>query len=163
MPVDGAGSLSLERVIQRDVRALRPWTPPLLSRLITFNAIGLVLIVVSWYQVSGDLTVRDQLAWFNVGVVGLIVSGVGNGYWLLSGRSHIGRARMMVLPPRAKRPGDGWGDRLAEDLENRPVAAAAMTRYHRPSCPMVAGKQTAATTRRAHERAGRLPCELCEP
>jgi hypothetical protein len=160
---DRPGSLSVERVVQRDVRALRPWTAPLLSRLIGFNVVGFVLIAVSWYQVSGDVVLRDQLAWFNVGIVGLIVSGVGNGYWLLSGRSHVGRARMMVLPTRATRPRDGWGERLAEDLENRPVATPAMTRYHRPSCPMVAGKQTAATTRRAHETAGRLPCELCEP
>lgn len=163
MSVERTDALSLERVVQRDVRALRPWTAPLLSRLITFNVIGFMLVAMSWYQVSGEVAVRDQLAWFNVGVVGLIVSGIGNGSWLLSGRSHIGRARMMVLPPRAKSASSGWDARLAEDLENRPVAGLAMTRYHRPSCPMVAGKQTTATTRRAHERAGRTPCELCEP
>ncbi|HVY10866.1 MAG TPA: hypothetical protein VHB18_12065 [Mycobacteriales bacterium] len=163
MAVDGTDTFSLERVVERDIRALRPWTAPLLSRLIAFNVIGFVFIAVSWYQVSGELTVRDELAWFNVGVVGLIVSGIGNGYWLLAGRSHVGRARMMVLPPRATPLRGDWDDRLAEDLENRPVAGVAMTRYHRPTCPMVAGKETTSTTRRAHERAGRTPCELCEP
>jgi hypothetical protein len=43
------------------------------------------------------------------------------------------------------------------------VAAANMTRYHRPACPLASGKvvQTAAVGR--HRQAGRRPCGVCLP
>jgi hypothetical protein len=159
----GADVLSVERVVRREAQALPPWSSTELTRLLTTNLIGFVLIIVSWYQVSGESTMRDQLAWVNVGIIGVAIAGVSNGLWLLRGRRHVGLARVLVLPDRAPRATADWSDRLTEDLENRPVAGASMTRYHRPSCPLVEGKSTAATTRRAHERSGRVACELCEP
>jgi hypothetical protein len=157
------GGLSVDAVSRRESRGIPPWSSVELTRIIGSNAIGLVLIAISWYQVAGDVTVRDQLAWFNVGIIGVAIAGVSNGLWLLRGRRHVGLARIMVLPDRPRRVGAGWDDRLAEDLENKPVASKTMTRYHRASCPLVDGKATTATTRRAHERAGKIPCELCEP
>ncbi|HEX3899685.1 MAG TPA: hypothetical protein VHW74_10980 [Mycobacteriales bacterium] len=148
---------------RRESRAMPPWSSVELTRLLMTNLVGLLLVIVSWYQVSGQVTVRDQLAWFNLGIAGVLVAVVSDGMWLLRGRRHVGMARVMVLPDVAREVGSRWSDRLAEDLENRPVASASMTRYHRPSCPLVDGKPTVATTRRAHERAGKVPCELCEP
>jgi hypothetical protein len=161
---DGIGaSLSIEQVVRRESRGIPPWTSAELSRVVLSNALGAVLIAISWYQVAGQLTTRDELAWLNVGILGVAVAGVSNAMWLLRGRRNIGLARVMILPDVPPRSATRWSDRLSEDLENQPVASAAMTRYHRPSCPLVEGKRTSATSRRDHERAGKIPCELCEP
>jgi hypothetical protein len=162
-PEHSAGALSIERVARRESRGIPPWTSAELSRVVLSNALGLVLIGISWYQVAGQLTTRDQLAWLNVGILGIAVAGVSNALWLLRGRRNVGLARVLVLPDVPRRSASAWTERLAEDLENQPVANAAMTRYHRPSCPLVEGKQTTAASRRDHERAGKVPCELCEP
>lgn len=159
----GSGALSLERVVRRESRGIPPWTSNELTQVVISNAVGLVLIAVSWYQVAGQLTTRDELAWLNVGVVGIAIAGVANAMWLLRGRRNIGLARVMVLPDVPPRAKTAWDDRLSEDLDNSPVAGATMTRYHRPSCPLVEGKSVRAGSRRDHERAGKLPCELCEP
>jgi hypothetical protein len=158
-----SGALSIDRVLQRESRGIPPWTSAELSRVVVSNAVGLGLIGISWYQVAGQLTTRDQLAWLNVGILGVAIAGVANALWLLRGRRNVGLARVMVLPDVPPRAAASWNNRLAEDLENQPVASAAMTRYHRPSCPLVDGKTTTAASRRDHERAGKIPCELCEP
>jgi len=161
---DSSGvSLSIEQVVRRESRGIPPWTSAELSRVVLSNALGAVLIGISWYQVAGQLTTRDELAWLNVGILGVAIAGISNAMWLLRGRRNIGLARVMILPDVPPRSATHWSDRLAEDLENQPVASAAMTRYHRPSCPLVEGKQTSAMSRRDHERAGKIPCELCEP
>ena len=162
-PDSRGASLSIEQVVRRESRGIPPWTSAELSRVVLSNALGAVLIGISWYQVAGQLTTRDELAWLNVGILGVAIAGVSNAMWLLRGRRNIGLARVMILPDVPPRSATRWSDRMAEDLENQPVASAAMTRYHRPSCPLVEGKQTSAMSRRDHERAGKIPCELCEP
>lgn len=157
------GSLSIEAVARRESRGVPPWTSAELSRVMLSNALGLVLIAVSWYQVAGQLTTRDELAWLNLGILGVAIAGVSNAMWLLRGRRNVGLARVMVLPDVPRRTRSAWSDRRVDDREETPVASAAMTRYHRPDCPLVDGKKTTATSRRAHERAGKIPCELCEP
>jgi hypothetical protein len=162
--LDGGGAaLSLASVARRESRGIPPWTSTELSRVVLANALGLAMIAISWYQVADQLTSRDELAWLNVGIVGVAIAGVANGMWLLRGRRNIGIARVMVLPDVPGRAASAWPNRLAEDLDNASVASAEMTRYHRPSCPLVEGKNVTAAPRRQHERVGRVPCELCEP
>src|SRR5579862_9341127 len=91
-----SGALSIEQVVRRESRGIPPWTSAELSRVLVANFVGLILIAVSWFQVAGQLTSRDQLAWLNVGIVGVAVAGVSNGLWLLRGRRNIGLARVMV-------------------------------------------------------------------
>jgi hypothetical protein len=43
------------------------------------------------------------------------------------------------------------------------VAAEGLRRFHRPDCPIAAGRGWSPLPRRAHEAAGRGPCGICRP
>jgi hypothetical protein len=38
-----------------------------------------------------------------------------------------------------------------------------MTRYHRPDCELVVGKEVVTAGRNEHAAQGRRPCAVCEP
>ena len=123
---------------------------------------GLVVILVAWWGASGTTRVPALVTWVNVGVAGLVVSGLANLVWLLEGRRAVGERRYAVL-----------GDPDVSALTQRPaagsaadeplVAAGPMTRYHRTGCPAVSGKQVSAAARDDHESVGRSPCGICRP
>lgn len=149
----------------RHPAGLRPWTSPDLIRTTVCNAIGLLLIVASWYQASGQTLVRAELTWFELGLVGVAVAGAGNALWLLNGRRQVGLARIQVLPGTNSRPERTLSlpHRSAGPGSAELVSAPNMTRYHRSDCPLVAGKPVKPILVRQPGRAKRTPCELCEP
>jgi len=137
-----------------------PWTADHVVRFAVGNAVGFVLIAAGWWQLADLGIVRDQLAWFVVGLAGLGVAGVTNGIWLLRGQRAVTAARQqMVDGLRARREaaapvatnGSGY------------VAAPATARYHRSDCALVSGRAVEAAGRARHEAAGRRPCEACRP
>ncbi len=138
--------------------SIAPWSPEGLARLLLTNGAGLVVLALGWYQASGQVTVRGQLTWLNVSLVGLGVSGVANGAWLVRGRQAVGMARSALLQDRAEvwpppQPGP----------DDRPVTGPGMTRFHRAACPLAAGKVVSPARRAEHERRGLVPCEVCAP
>jgi len=124
---------------------------------------GLALMAVGWLRVSGGSSVDTQIAWLDVGVAGLLLSGLANALWLLRGRRSVVRLRVALLPADfGVAPFDGAVE--AVPFERRElVAAASMTRYHRPDCLLVVGKPAAAADRRTHETESRRPCPTCRP
>ena len=105
---------------------------------------GLVGVFLCWYIGAGKLTYTDQLPWLFGSIVCGVVSVLGGVYWLVRGfrrvnlmqrdvqrwiapwlaEQHAARAVATALPVQTS------------DL----VAAPAMTRVHRATCPMVRGK-----------------------
>jgi hypothetical protein len=88
--------------------------------------------------------------------------------WLLDGHRAVVELRTAVLPhPQTVAPGVAVAAELAPLGGSAPeplVALDGMRRYHRPGCPLLAGKATTtAASRSGHERAGRRPCGVCEP
>jgi hypothetical protein len=148
---------------------LRPWTSADLIRTVVCNAVGLFVVFISWDQASAQTAVRSELTWFELGLLGLSIAGIGNALWVLSGRRNVGLARVALFPgrpgPRRPRPTDPDRPDVAHtDLsEHVLVAAANMTRYHRTDCPLVQGKQVSAKTLGRHRTSGRMACELCTP
>jgi hypothetical protein len=138
-----------------------PWVPDHVVRFAGGNAIGLLLIAASWWQISDLGLVRDQLAWFVVSLVGLGVAGTTNGLWLLRGQRAVTGARTemaVVLATRrdaAKAPVATNGHGL--------VTVPTTARYHRAGCALVSGRAVEEAGRTAHEAAGRRPCEACCP
>jgi hypothetical protein len=138
--------------------SIAPWSPEGLARLLVTNGAGLVLVALGWYQASGQVTVRGQLTWLNVSLAGLGVSGVANGAWLVRGRQAVGMARSALFQDRSEAsapPHPGPDD--------RPVTGPGMTRFHRATCPLAAGKVVSPAPRAQHERRGLVPCEVCDP
>ena len=136
-----------------------PWVVPDLFRWFFLLGLSVVGIVVAWWGVSGTASTGSQITWVNVGGAAVVVGGLGNMSWLLQGRRAVALRRRQLLggladvvtPPAV--PVDG-----AKDMR---VAVPGASRYHRPDCAAVEGKQVKEMSVARHERAGRRPCGLC--
>jgi hypothetical protein len=165
-----------------------PWNPDHLVGLLVANGIGLVLVFVGWWEASGLGSAKNQLAWLNLSLLGLVTAGGANGLWLARGRRVVTLARAVVLPyppgvglrPAAGPAGsNGHAPGRTKPAQRRPptaerppgvagqsgglVAGSAMSFYHHASCLLVTGKDVRVAGRAEHERAGRKACEVCRP
>ena len=135
-----------------------PWRLANLVGLWVTLAAGATLLVLAWWGASATADQSSQVAWINIGVCGLIVSGVGITTWVLSGRRAVGARRMLLFPDAQP-----VTDAIPTDESGPLVTAAHLTRYHRSGCPMVAGKRTRAASAARHRAAGLEPCGVCRP
>jgi hypothetical protein len=150
--------------LQSAVEELAPWTPDALIRVAGMNAAGFVLVAVSWFQVSAQLTVRDQLGWLNLGLLGVGLCGAGNALWLLRGRRTIGIARRVLWPAGPAGPAgtvDAAPPGPTHSGELRWASGTA--RMHRPGCALLNGRADRRISRPQADRHGLRPCEVCEP
>jgi hypothetical protein len=136
----------------------QPWTQRLFTTVAAANIVALALILIGWYQGSGELTVGAEISWLNLGLTGIGLSMAANGLWLTSARRSIAISRREILP--LPRPGTPWN--MAIDDEP-PVVGAGMTRYHRPTCVLVAGKTTTSAPATTFDQQGLAPCPTCRP
>lgn len=123
----------------RAVRAAddtRPWTPGALRLTFAANAIAAVVLTIAWYGVAGEARLKDATPWANLSAIGLVVAAFGNVRLILVARHRIGLRQAALRRSRlaARRP-------VATD-DDRRVALAGGRLLHRPSCRMVAGKET---------------------
>ncbi|HYH49383.1 MAG TPA: hypothetical protein VEG38_07520 [Acidimicrobiia bacterium] len=128
---------------------------------VALAGIGGLIALAGWWGTSQSATVADQVPWTALAVAGLLTAQLGTVWLILAGRlalrrRHGGLARR--LSACAGAAGASGPERSAVV-----VAAAAMTRYHRPDCAAVAGKAVEEASVEAQRRAGRRPCGLCTP
>ncbi|MFB7476793.1 hypothetical protein [Kitasatospora sp. NPDC056184] len=150
-------------------------------------AAGAVLCVLGWYGVSGERFVEQQVPYLASATVpgaALIVAGA-----VLVALRPPGRAPSAPPPPSAGPPmatdrriehlyallvdpagteGGGYpagpAGTAAGDAAGPPLAVPGGTLYHRPDCPLVAGKPAAAPVGAPAVRdRGLTPCRLCDP
>jgi hypothetical protein len=99
-------------------------------------AVGLVGLGICSWGGSGEVDLSDQLHWLVGGILCVALSAACLAYWLLSGlrtvRLEMARVFATVTPNRV--PTGVPAGRAAL------VTVAGMVRYHRPECPLVAGK-----------------------
>jgi hypothetical protein len=143
------------------------WRPVDRAAVALGNLAGLAAMLAAFAGASHEATPDRQIGWVDLGLAGLIVVAVANTAWLLAGRRACWRLRHAVLPAA---PGAAWpaGNTATRPVAAAPasgllVAAAAMTWYHAPNCPMVAGKDVAAYSEADHRNHGRRPCGVCLP
>jgi hypothetical protein len=168
------GSLE-DRTRELRQRHIGGWSSEQLVRLLVGNGVGLLMIAASSYEATRATTMRDELAWLNVGVIGLAVAAVSNAIWLLRGRENVSFARavllpganavaVMVNPVGAERYANGGHSaRLDHGGAASLAAVPGRARYHRQDCAFIAGRAAATGPRHLHEGNGLLPCEVCEP
>jgi hypothetical protein len=146
-----------------------PWRADDLIRWISASALASVLIVVGWYVAAGQAGDSRQVVPLNLAVGGAVVGGVANLAWLLRGWHAVGErrkalARLLLTDVPGAEPEHS---RSAES--ERASASVGMlvgegSRYfHRPSCPLAAGRSWQPAPLAAHLKAGREPCGVCEP
>jgi hypothetical protein len=141
-----------------------PWRIGHLVVVYVVNLTGLLLIVVAWIEVSGQLTLRAQIPWVDVGVAGIIVAGAGNVLWMLTGRRAVGEMRRGLtvhLPAAGQATFEDDG--LPRAASDQFVAGRRMSHYHRAECPLVEGKRVTLDSHEGHLSAARVACDVCIP
>ena len=157
----------------------RPATPKLLAGgraalVVAGNCLGALCVVANWWGTADTDDLSSDLSSAGLAIVGLLVAGLANGFWLLAARGAIARRRLrlsrrvsrwaaplesaslhVAVPPAATPP--------AQATDGTLIAVAGTTLYHRPGCPLVARKRTAVAAAEAHEAKGLRPCGVCEP
>jgi hypothetical protein len=145
----------------------RMWGTPVRAGTFGTALAGGALIALGWIGASGTRVVSDQLPWLVTSIAGLGLAGMGQGVWILSGRRTLGRGFVAVLPAPAGRANDAEPatDGRTQGPDDGALVAVdgRVGLYHRRACAFVQGKTTIPTQRAAHERAGRTPCEVCQP
>jgi len=142
----------------------RPSRPPrpLLPLALLLAGSGVVAMLVAWTRVSATVHVDRQISWTGLSLVGAVLVCTGAGLAATSGERvfllHLHRLGAALAvndgsAAAADRPGQFSQDGL--------VASPTMSRYHRPGCPLAAGKPVTADSQAAHERAGRRACGVC--
>jgi hypothetical protein len=158
MPLDPNALL---REAARD-RGSSPWSLEYAAFAVVANLVGAILVIAGWFGASNAVSLNHQVAWLELGVVGLIVAGTADVFWLLRGRRAIAAATgnllsttslesvfPLVVPTHAP----------AEDGARR-VFVEGTSHHHRPTCLMVAGKAVKELPRGG--RRGLTACEVCD-
>jgi hypothetical protein len=135
------------------------WTARQLTAILGVDGLGLILVAVGAYGSGGVRDLGEQMPWVEVAIAGVGLSALGHsiGYRLARSRIHraaarvIGRRRRRLAPRERAVKGDAL------------VAATRMQFFHLATCPFAAGKAIEPSSRADHERAGRRPCEVCQP
>ena len=156
--------MALTRIAQPDAvrRGGRgsPWRWTDVLTLPLPYAIGVVCLGLAWADGSRGLAAADQTDSLNVGVAGVIVVGVANAIWLLSGRRRVALRRrrlacLLATPcgvPSASSP-------VPESRSGDLLLGVAGGRLsHRPGCPLLAGRATVPAGGKEQR-----PCGVCRP
>jgi hypothetical protein len=138
-----------------------PWSRADLVGFGAMTAVGGALLGLGWFGAADRLELGRQVAYLNIGVAGLLVGAAGGLSWLRSGLRSVRTRKAGVLAELRTQTAGAAPDVTVATATAAYVASDAMTRYHRPGCSFVAGKEVAASTLVAHTAAGRKPCGMC--
>lgn len=129
-------------------------------RLVAANAAALILVVLAWYQISGENSIRTQLTWLEVCIGGAVIAAIVDAHWLLRGRRMVNQATAAALEPlRELDLGFDTVD-VPRQADAEPVLWVPGTeRFHRADCALVAGKDVRVVT--AAQRGQLEGCEVC--
>ena len=119
-------------------------------------AVGALLLLIAWFAAAGKDDAGDQLVFVSLGILGAVVGWVGVGSWVLHGRRAISARRVALLGNAPPRP--------TEAAKSPTLVAGADGKwFHRSDCLLVDGRGWRASSRPAHEKAGRSACPGCQP
>jgi hypothetical protein len=160
----GSGHLDVDNLLSRS-SSFAPWSGEHLTRLVLANGIGILLMIVGWYQTTGSHSVDTRISWLEMGILGLFVTGVANVRWLLRGFEAVSAARSMV----AQIPVELRETQMSRFRIGRPLAGTAgalvwvegTARFHVRGCDLVSGKSAQSIT--SEEARSLLACEVCLP
>ena len=152
----------------------RPWGGAQVAGVATANAVAVASTIAAWWAASGTGKATEQVGWSSIALAGAVIAVASNTWFLARGRQMVRVAQSAVMGERRFVPYRGGTVPPAPNGSSRrrsqPVPAGGhylnvpgTRRYHRPSCPLVAGKDSDDAPCSGHEQAGRRACEVCEP
>ena len=140
-----------------------PWRPGDLLRAAGLAGVGLGGLAVTWGGASSKPDWPDQLPWASLGAAATTVALLGLITWLAAGLRRVRRLRRDVLPLVAAAASGAHSTVLTSQAAGRDafVSAPGMTRFHRPACPLAAGKPVQPVPTPEAGGAGLVPCKVC--
>jgi hypothetical protein len=151
----------------------RPWAGAQVVGVATANTVAIALTLVAWWAASGTGKATEQIAFSSLALVGAVFALASNTWFLARGRQMIRVAQGAVMGERrfvpfrsdTVPPATNGSRRRSQPVPagGQYLAVPGTSRYHRPSCPLVAQKDSDDGPRSVHEQAGRRACEVCEP
>jgi hypothetical protein len=134
-----------------------------LLALVGVDLVVVGAVVTAWYQAAQLATPQEQIGWLDLAGVALLVGLGAHTGWLVAGRRAVG-SRSKAVAGAA----DGVLSPLAVDgvhdvADERVVTGERMTLFHRPVCPLVAGRDLEALEVSAALARGLGACAMCEP
>ncbi|HKN39694.1 MAG TPA: hypothetical protein VJ456_11350 [Acidimicrobiia bacterium] len=141
-----------------------PWRSADLLRAAALAGAGLAGLALTWSGAAGRADWVDELPWACAGVAATTVAVLGLVSWLVAGLRRVRRLRCDVLPlvqaAAAVRPAVRPAA-AAPLADGGFVTAPGMTRFHRPACPLAAGKPVRPLRPGEAGGAGLVPCGVC--
>jgi len=113
-----------------------PWRKRDRTIVVGGCALGLFGLGICSWGGGGEVDLSDQLHWLVGGIVSVALSSLGLAYWLLSGLRTVRLETAGVFGAVTANRAPATVAAGSAGL----VTAAGMVRYHRPECPLVAGK-----------------------
>jgi hypothetical protein len=140
-----------------------PWSAAGVRALAVVVVLAAVVLGIAWYGCSGETVWRVQVRWFGLGLIACAFNAVACLTWLAVGLRAIRTARTWTTAALRTRDVPELRPRLvaaapAGDL----VTSARMRRYHRPDCPLMAGKDAERVTAATAAARGLAVCGICE-
>lgn len=120
------------------------------------NVGALAVLVASAQQAARHDVVTAQYGWLSVAVTAAIAALVADGAVLLFHRRRLAVTHRALELAAAVAPSTA-------DHVGPLVALPSGTRYHRPDCVLVSGRDLSEAARSDHETAGRRACRACLP
>jgi hypothetical protein len=151
----------------------RPWAGVQVVGVVAANAVAVALTLVAWWAASGTGKATEQIAFSGLALVGAVIALASNTWFLARGRQMIrvaqgavmGERRFVPFRSETVPPATNGSSRQSQRVApgGHYLTVPGTSRYHRPSCPLVAQKDSDDAPRSVHEQAGRRACEVCEP
>jgi hypothetical protein len=140
--------------------------------------LGVILVFIGWYGASHTTRLFEEIPYLlSGGLLGIVLSTIGAalyfGYWLT--RIVAGERQMIEVLARmeAKLDGATADGSAAGSSSSAPAAASSGagafvatrtgTMFHRPDCPVVAGRPASELRTVKLPATSMAPCKLCSP
>ena len=139
------------------------WSPAVGLTVAIASVGGAVAVAIAWMGAASSADVERQVPWGVVAAAGTVVFCGANLMWVVTARRAVASRLSTVVGRLGGSVGPATGRPVVSAGAGVFVAAKSMVRYHRPSCPLAAGKPVREASRTEHEHSGRRPCGVCNP
>jgi hypothetical protein len=140
-----------------------PWGLRALLALVGVDLVVLGAVVTAWYQAAQLATPQEQIGWLDLAGVALLVGLGAHTGWLVAGRRAVGSRSRAVATATDGVLSPLTADGALHHADELVVTAERMTLFHRPSCPLVAGRDLEPLDVTAALARGLGACAICEP
>jgi hypothetical protein len=140
-----------------------PWPLRAVLALVGVDLLVVGTVVTAWYQAAQLPTPQAQIGWVDLAGVALLVGLGAHTGWLVAGRRAVGARSRAIERATASVLAPVTDDGAYTFTDEQVVVGERMTMFHRPSCPLVAGRDVEPLDVPTALGRGLQSCAMCEP